>query len=319
MRILVIGCGSIGTRHIKNLLALGYGHLVVYDADKAVKQAVAARFGLVACESVAKALDGTDMALVCTPADSHVALALLALRKMNAVFIEKPLSASMRGVEKLRKSGGKRVTVGFNVRFHPMVLAIKDRLENMGTIYSAHMEYAYFLPDARKGSFAAGYSAKKEKGGGVILDHLHEIDYGIALFGKVRSVFGSAQKISDLDIQTEDTADIVLRFKKGFACSLHLDYLQREYSRSVKIVAEKGVIEGNFATGSLKITQYGTKAITKKFHKGFDETYKDELRHFIDCLNRRTSPAVSVHDAIHSLKVALAVKRSVAQQKVIKL
>src|SRR5580698_3994301 len=316
MRILVIGCGSIGTRHIKNLLALGYRDLLVYDADEAVKHAAAARFGITACETVAKALDETDMALVCTPADSHVSLALLALRKMNAVFIEKPLSASMRGVEKLRKAAGKRVTVGFNVRFHPMVSAIKQLLPAIGTIYSAHMEYAYFLPAARKGSFRTGYSAKKAQGGGVILDHLHEIDYGIALFGKVHSVFGSAQKISNLDIQTEDTADIVLRFEKGFSCSLHLDYLQREYSRSVKIVAEKGVIEGNFAAGSLKFIHYGKGTTVKRFGKGFDNTYKDELRRFIACLKRRAAPAVGVDDAIHSLKVALAVKRSAAQRKV---
>lgn len=319
MRILIIGCGSIGTRHIRNLLAMGYKDLVVYDTDKKVKEAVAARFKINACDTVTKALDETDVVMICTPADSHVPLALLALKKKNAAFIEKPLSTSMKGVEKLRKSGGKRVMVGFNVRFHPMVLAIKNLIGKMGTIYSAHMEYAYFLPDARKGTYASGYAAKKGQGGGVILDHLHEIDYGISLFGRVRSVFGSAQTISKLDIQTEDTADVVLGFKRGFACSLHLDYLQKAYSRSVKIVTKKGIIEGNFATGILKVTEYGKKVTTKKFQKGFNETYKHELRHFIGCLKKRARPAIDVGEATHSLKVALAIKRSVAEEKVIAL
>jgi predicted dehydrogenase len=318
MRILIIGCGSIGSRHIRNLISMGYKNLVVYDADEKVKKAVAAQFGITACNSVARALDETDMALVCTPADSHVRLALLALKKNNAAFIEKPLSASMNGVTKLRKYAGRRVSVGFNVRFHPMVLAIKNLIGTMGKIYSAHMEYAYFLPGARKG-YLAGYAGKKAKGGGVILDHLHEIDYGISLFGRVRSVFGTAQKISDLDIQTEDTADIVLRFKKGFVCSLHLDYLQRAYSRSVKIVAANGVIEGDFASGILKVAKYGSKARTSRFPKGFDETYKRELRHFIGCLHKRTKPAIDVEEAVHSLQVALAIKRSVAQERVVEL
>jgi predicted dehydrogenase len=318
MRILIIGCGSIGTRHIRNLIAMGHKNLLVYDADAGVKRAAAARFGIASCESVARALDETDIALICTPADSHVRLALLALRKKNAAFIEKPLSTSMKGVEELRKSAGSRVAVGFNVRFHPMVLAIKNLIASMGKIYSAHMEYAYFLPAARAG-YVAGYAGRTEKGGGVILDHLHEIDYGISLFGRVRSVFGAAQKISDLDIQTEDTADVVLRFESGFVCSLHLDYLQRAYSRSVKIIAENGVIEGNFATGRLKVAKYAGKTRTARFPKGFDETYKRELRHFIQCLRKRTKPAIGVEEAVHSLKVALAIKRSVALGRVVEV
>lgn len=319
MKFLIIGCGSIGARHICNLIEMGYKDILVYDTDKRIREAVAEKYKINACDSVGKTLDKTDMTIICTPADSHVTLALLALKKKNAVFIEKPLSTSMKGVDELQKIGGKRVMIGFNVRFHPMVKAIKNLIENIGKIYSAHLEYAYYLPDARKGNYASGYAAKKNLGGGVILDHLHEIDYGISLFGKVHSVFGSAQRISKLKIETEDTADLILQFIKGFTCTLHLDYLQRKHSRSIKIVAEKGVIEGTFTTGILKFTECDKKTVTKIFDKGFDDTYRDELQHFIRCLKKKTKPDVDVQEAIHSLRVALAIKQSIAKNKVIML
>ena len=319
MRILVVGCGSIGTRHIRNLLAMGYKDLVVYDVDEKVRQAVAARYRISACNSVRRELDRTNMAMICTPANTHVPLALLGLSKRNAVFIEKPLSTTLAGVDRLKKMARGKVMIGFNVRYHPMVLALKRLVGTMGQIYSAHMEYAYYLPGARARPYASGYAAKKAQGGGVILDHLHEIDYAIALFGAVRSVFASAQKVSKLNIQTEDTADIVLRFKAGFTCSVHLDYLQRTYSRAIKIVAEHGVVEGNFATGILSVKRYDKKAMTRRFPKDFDDTYKQELRHFINSLNKGKKPDIGVEEALPSLKVALAAKKSVLMRKVISL
>ena len=178
------------------------------------------------------------------------------------------------------------------------------------------MEYAYYLPDARKNNYKVGYAARKELGGGVVFDHLHEIDYGIFLFGDIYSVFGTAERISTLDINTEDTADLVLRYKKGFNCTLHLDYLQRNYSRTIKIIAENGIIEGNFSTGILTYIHYGKKTSITRCNKGFDSTYKEEIRHFIKSQKSKTMPIIDIEEAIHSLKVALAIKRSIKNKKV---
>jgi predicted dehydrogenase len=75
------------------------------------------------------------------------------------------------------------------------------------------------------------YTAKRETGGGIILDASHELDYIRWLLGEVREVFCFAGKLSSLEVETEDTAEIVLRFENGAMAGVHLDFVQRAYSR----------------------------------------------------------------------------------------
>src|SRR5439155_1168994 len=102
-----------------------------------------------------------------------------------------------------------------------------------GRPLAARAQCGYYLPFWRPDTdYREGYGAKQAAGGGIILDSIHEFDYLTWLLGLPREVFAYAGKVSTLEIDTEDTADVLMRFDYGTVANVHLDYLQRTYRRA---------------------------------------------------------------------------------------
>lgn len=326
---LVIGCGSIGKRHISNLKQLGVEDVIVQDVSIARCQEVAQEFGIKTFIDVEEAiLQKPEVALVCTPTSLHIQPAILAAQKGCHLFIEKPLSHSMQGVHELLnivKKNNLITLVGCNMRFHPGVAGMKALLDKgkIGRVLCARLQGGSYLPDWHPWEdYRLSYSARKELGGGVILDGIHELDYIRWFLGEVEEVSCVAGKLSELEIETEDMAEILLKFSSGAVAEVHLDYLQRAYSRSCQLIGEEGTILWDFNENDIKYYLAESKEwqiCPLEREPDVNRMYIEEMKHFIACLSGKENPAQDVFQGKKALQIALAARDSSARGRTIRL
>jgi predicted dehydrogenase len=173
-------------------------------------------------------------------------------------------------------------------------------------LYFAEIEVGQYLPLWRPLSdYRISYSARKELGGGVALDLSHEIDYMRYLFNDPVSWKVLRSKVTDLDIDTDDLFKGIYRFSSGFMCSVHLDYIRRNKKRGIKIVGSEGALECDFIGKYINFQKNsGETAIIEDAHLfDVDESYKNELNYFMDCLEKDKPPQISLNDGLEALKL----------------
>ena len=322
MKFLVVGCGSIGERHIKNLNKLGPrgGVDKIFAYDKNVKRLaeLEKKYDIKICHSLDAGLtESPNAVLVCTPTNTHISVAMRALKQNCHIFIEKPISHNMVSVDKFlttAKRQNRIIAVGYNMRFHPGLQLVKKMLgsNKFGKVLVARAEYGQYMPDWRpQQDYKKIYSAKKFEGGGIILDASHEIDYIMWLLGDVKELMCQADKVSDLKIDVEDAADILIRFNSGALANIHLDALQKYYARSCKLICEKGIIVWDYPKNIVEV--FSAKTCQRKIFKiksDSNDMYLAEITHFIDCIRNKKRPIVTGDDGKKTLEIALAAKKS---------
>ena len=329
MKILVIGCGSIGKRHIRNIKALIAGNIVAYDIDPKRCSEVEQKYGIVSYNDLEEALSQKpDVAFICTPSSLHVAPALAAAQKGCHLFIEKPLSHSLDNVDELIEivaQKGLVTLVGCNLRFHPGIATIKDLLakQMIGKVICARVQAGQYLPDWHPGEdYRSGYSANKSLGGGTILDSIHQIDYVRWFLGDVLQIFCISSKYSSLEIDTEDMAEMLISFQSGAIAEIHLDYIQRFYGHSCHIIGEQGTILWDIHDKQVKLYSADIKqwaSYPEKPDYDINEMYIDEMRHFLKCLDGEAVSMQDVKAGKKALEIALAAKESASMGKPIQL
>jgi predicted dehydrogenase len=317
--VLVVGGGSIGQRHIGNLRTLGVRELSVCDPDPERRAALESEHAVTTYTSFEEALASANplAVLICTPPHLHVELAIRAVESGAHVFIEKPLSNSMDGVDRLIQEAESRqriVQVGYNWRFHDGLRKIKELLDAgaIGRVMWARAETGQYLPEWRPQlDYRQNYTARRAMGGGIILDGSHEIDYVRWLLGEVAQVYCQAGTLSDLEVDVEDTASIILTFESGCVGEVHLDFVQRARARNCKIVGTEGTIIWDHITGSLMIFAAGNLS-WRSFDLDPDPNakYLAEMDDFMRCAIGEHEPVVGLHAGVRVMEIALAALES---------
>lgn len=326
---LVIGCGSIGKRHIKNLCALGVSDILAFDLRADRREEVTSTLGVCAVENLEAGWErGCHVVIVAAPTTFHVPFALQSASRHCHLFVEKPLSHDLTGVQELLETvqHNRLVTlVGCNMRFHPGLRMLSNLLADrvIGNVIAARVEVGHYLPDWHPWEdYRQTYSARCELGGGVILDAIHEIDYIRWLLGEVVGANCVTGKLSQLEIDTEDVAAIVVRFESGVVGEIHLDYVQRAYRRTCQIIGEDGTLHWDYTAGEVRWFSAQTKQWKVYSNPpGWDpnQMYLDEMKHFLRCLAGEEEPALDVFEAAEVLRIALAAKESARQQRWIEI
>ena len=300
MLFLVVGCGSIGKRHIRNLKALKAGNIIAQDISPEQLSEVKQKYGVEVYENVDDALSQKpDIVFICTPTSLHIAPALAAARRGCHLFIEKPISHSLEGVNELIEivsQKGLVTLVGCNMRFHPAIILMKELLdkESIGKVICARLQSGEYLPGRHPWEdYRQGYGANEDLGGGVILDSIHEIDYITWYLGDVSQVFCFSGKLSSLEIDTEDTAEILLQFRSGAIAEVHVDYIQRSYGRSCQVIGEEGTILWDINERQVELYSAETgewKTFPQAVDYDMNEMYIEELKHFLQCIEGKSNP-----------------------------
>ena len=307
--ILIAGFGSIGRRHLRNLKALGHKNFVLYRTGKSTLpddeiKDIPTEYDL------DKALAYKPVAtIIANPTALHMPVALAAAKVGSHLFLEKPVSHSMEGVEDLRRFVHKNnliVMVGFQFRFHPFLRKIKQLLEKnrIGQVVNVQAHWGEYLPDWHTWEdYHQSYSAKAKLGGGVLLTLSHPFDYLRYLLGEVESVSAVQSQSGGLGIDVEDNADVLLHFKSGVIGNVHLDYIQHPSEHFIRIIGQKGEIYKRLDSDD------------------FDrnEMFLDEMRHLLSCINKNEQPLCTIKDGIAALQIVLAAKQSASAKRLIKL
>lgn len=320
MKFLVVGCGSIGQRHIRNLLSLSVGEVIACDMRQDRLQTLSERYGLRTYTDVEQALKQRVTAvLICAPTSLHIPIALSAAKRGLHLFIEKPLSHTLDGVDQLARvtlTKGLTALVGCNMRFFPTIKLVKDLIDGgrIGRVLAAKASWGFYLPywhpddDYRK-----NYTARSSLGGGIILDNVHEFDYLRWMLGEVKEVSCFLDKLSNLEIDTEDVAEILLRFESKALASIHFDCLQPTYRRSCEVIGEEGIIIADVIEQKVELLtkkQNQWQIFSENIKADINQMYIEEMKHFIKCIEGRDTPMLDIAGAKRVLEIALAAKKS---------
>jgi predicted dehydrogenase len=328
MNIAVIGCGSIGKRHMKNILGLGEGHQIkAYDARPDRREEVRGNFPEVDVVDTSKGLFGnSEIAFICVPTAYHLEAVQAAIEAGCHIFMEKPISHSMNGVKEFLKVCEDRrltVAVGYNLRFHPGILMCKKILdeERIGKVYSVRAEFGQYLPDWHPWErYQDFYMSKLTMGGGVLLDATHDIDYLHWFFGEIEEVAGYCLKSSNLEIESDDLVEAIVRFKSGLRGSIHLDLIQRMPRREFVAIGERGTLLWSHTENQVKLFEVGNdqwEIFPYQFNP--NQTYVNEIKDFLSAVKEGREPAVPGRKAYHCLEVAEAIRHSAEHMRFVRV
>ena len=332
MNILVVGTGSIGKRHIANLLALGvdvraFSYRAAAGDSSSQPVLLDPRVRLVGDLAQALASD-VHAVVVANRTDQHLAVALQAVRLGKHVFIEKPLAASLAQVKELVGAvcdQGLVVEAGFMLRHHPNLRWMQSYLGSgaLGELMHLRASVGQWLPDWRPGTdHRQGYGAFRAQGGGVIFDLIHELDLVHWLVGPVVDVSAMTRVVPALEIETEGVAQIGLRMASGVLAQVHLDYVRPGYGREMELVGRHGVLSWDYTKGTVSLARSGAAPeVVHRVPDGFERNtlFRDHMAHF---LQRIETPALEASsplaDAVSVLRIALAAHQSDRERRFVR-
>lgn len=319
-KVLVVGSGSIAKRHITNLRNL-FPHVSVICVGASGRMLDPAEVGASKTASdIATAIgQKPDFAVVASPAPYHLSHADELLAANIPVLIEKPLCTSVRECEDMdlrRHTAG--IGVAYNLRFMPAAQTVKKLLDDgvVGPISTAFAEVGQFLPDWRPGSdYRKGVSARSELGGGALLELSHELDYLNWFFGPFFRALGVIRSAGNLEIDVEDTVDVLLQKRGGQLVHVHLDFLQRHPSRHFKAVGATGTIKWDLIAN--KVVLFRSDGSTEQVYAdpNYDrnQMYIDQMIAFIDFVKGAADFESSLDSSMEVMRLVESIRISSEQ------
>ena len=318
MKFLIVGYGSIGRRHLNNLLALGEKDILLYRTHQSTLDEEEIK-NIPVESSLSDALaHHPDAVIIANPTSLHLKTAIPSAEMGCSILMEKPVSHTLDGIADLKKAlqnGGGSFLTGFQFRFNPGLSQIHQWLQEgkIGQVISAHVCWGEYLPNWHPWEdYRKSYSARPDLGGGVVNTLSHPLDYLRWLLGEVEKLSAEVSH-QGLELDVEDTAEINLAFKSGALGHVHLDYVQRPPEHTLKIVGSTGTITWDNAT---TITRCFTP-LKNDWEEvlpppGFERNlmFLAEMKHFIQVAKKQVSPCCTLEDGLAAVKLAQAIYRS---------
>jgi predicted dehydrogenase len=322
VRGLIIGFGSIGKRHARNIRRLQpHAALTVLRRSDAIDPDEAA-LGVTRTTSLDEALrEKPQFAVVANPSSRHAEVLLPLLQAGVACYIEKPVVTNAADVGRLRallhSASPVPVTfAGCNLRFLPSLAKLRALLAagKIGRPVRASLQVGQWLPDWRPHQdYRRSYSADAAEGGGVMLDLIHEIDVARWLFGEFDQVKAVAGKFSMLEINAEDSACILLaKAESGPLTAINLDYVSRRRVRRYEIVGDVATLAWDLATQTLDLITAEAVQRVDTGEAGYDvaETYVHAMQEFLQCVHDSQPTSQGLADGLLTTELALRARAS---------
>ena len=251
-----------------------------------------------------------EIAYVCNPSSLHVAVTRACLLAGCDIFLEKLIANSLDGTTELIElaRAHKRICmVGYQLRFHPCILRLTEIVRSgvLGTPLSVRATIGEYLPDWHPyEDYRTTYAARADLGGGVVVTQIHEFDYLYSLFGLPSRIYALGGHWSDLEIDVEDTASVLMEAKLGsriLPIHLHQDYLQSPPSQQCEVIGDKGRAVMDLRDLSVSLYKLGEPEPEVFRVENFDRNnlFLDQARHFLHCVETREKPIVDITDGIH--------------------
>lgn len=335
MKALFIGLGSIGQRHLnnfKNIIGAKAEILVYRETDRNVliKNGIGTpcvslqhHYGFNQIRSLDDGLkEKPDIIFVTNPSSKHLEVALKAAQHGCNLFIEKPLSHTLHGVDLLSQIVNSQdliVTTGYQTRFHPCYKFVAQILseKEYGDVVSASFEWGTYLPNHHPyEDYRRGYAAKRSMGGGVVLGLSHEIDMICSFWGQPEELFAVGGKLSSLEMDAEDTVSVLMGFKRDtiiFPVTLFLSYAQAKEVRKFRIQLEDALMVSDLSNNRVRLFGNKGEIITQKDFPDLkrNDLFMEEMREFISAVKNKRQSSISLYDGIETLKLAMRIKEAI--------
>ena len=321
---MVVGLGAAGRRHAQTLKACLPEVRVVavsHTADPVP------HVDLVVPGINDALQEQPQVAVIAGPATTRVEVALRLARAGVHLLLEKPVSVDLDGVHRLETIAtgkGLTVAVGYNLRFFRPMLATKALVDEgvVGPLCSARLEVGQYLPDWRPGAdYRTSVSARRALGGGALLELSHELDYVRWVMGQPTSVWASLARLGALELDVEDTVEMVVTFESGAMASIHQDMLQRPAVRSARFVGDCGSIVTDLLSGTVTVSTPGQvpRLVNDPARADVSLTYVSQMEDFLAAITESRQPRVPLAEGIGALELATAALASARQGREVTL
>ncbi|NCO39761.1 MAG: hypothetical protein AUJ96_21630 [Armatimonadetes bacterium CG2_30_66_41] len=315
MHILIIGVGSIGERHLRNLLRSDGVRCSFAEPSLTQREKIAGDYQVARTFASWEEADLSefDGVVICTPTDLHVPIMARLVDAGIPVLSEKPLAMKLEGVEELKRKIRKRSAVAgvaFCLRHHPLLAEIKERIVNgeLGTVRVASQYSGQYWPRMRKG-WPPAYAQSRETGGGAIPDHLvHSINLLEWYFGPTTSVSALQRHLELPDIATEDFGTVTMRFAEGQVGQLTLCLFQRDTLSRLQVIGDAGTARCDMGADRLELFDDDADAWKPGRAQTVDrdDLFLLQAQHFLDCIRGEAEPRCTVEEAEQTLRTVLA-------------
>lgn len=315
LRVLLVGCGSVGKRHARVLEQLGVRQFLACDPDPAQLSSLLLQHpAITPCESFEAGLHlEPDAVFVLTPPSLHVPMATEAIRAGRHVFIEKPISDNLDGIDELAllaQERNKHVMIGLCFRFHEGILKAKELLDGgvIGRLICVRAMVGEHLPDVRP-DYKRLFSSRAYGA----FDLMHDLDLALWYANQpVRAVKGLYGSYSDIGIDAPDLVEILIDFENRCMASVHLDFFQRPRRRRIELIGTAGVICVDLASWdeyTVSFFKTGDANWQKESRPAKrDDMFLAEDKAFLLSLLNGREPGCGIEEACKSLRVILAVQ-----------
>ena len=343
MKALILGLGGVGQRHLRNLLALrpqikisAVRHLnrtfeVGFDMQANRITDINQKYSIELMPDLEAATAwNPDFAVVASPTSAHLTQAGFLVENNIPVFLEKPIAAEWAGVPELVELSIREKTpvmVGYMMRFHPGVQMLLQKISErcLGNLYAAHIELGSYMPSWHNyEKYNDFYAGRSDLGGGAVLSEIHEIELMQAMFGLPQRLWSLGGKLSDLNIDVEDTVRVLMDYrvdKRPLPVTLGMSFVQRPMGRSITLWGEEGKLQWDMMTQTLAHWDETGKEPELFEFPDFErnQMFVSELEHFLACLENGEEPLTSLQRVAGSQLMAVKIKESLGAGGIVEI
>jgi predicted dehydrogenase len=318
-RVLVIGVGSIGERHLRCFQMTGRAEVSICEKNETLRSTVAANYDVrhAYANLDAGLSDPHDAVVICTPAQLHIPLAQQCAEANLHLLIEKPLAIRPDGVDKLRQIVSQRglaCAVAYVTRMHPALSAMKRAIDagRFGPPVQFVACGGQHFPKYRP-AYREIYYADHAQGGGAIQDALtHTLNAGQWLVGNIDRVAADAAHQVLEGVSVEDTAHVLARHGRVIG-SYTLNQYQAANESTITVICQGATVryEGHHVRWRWLVEPDGDWEGEVFPKLAQDDLFVAQANHFLDVIEGREPPHCSLDEGLATLKAVMAIQRAV--------
>lgn len=328
-KLVVVGAGSIGRRHARiarTLIPKAEIYVLRHSAGSDIPPEADGCFYDLEDAIAFK----PDAAIIANPATCHAQVACRFAANGVHLLVEKPLADRTEAVGDLLdicRRSGIVILVGYNLRFLPSLQHFRSLIAAgfIGYVLCVRAEVGQYLPSWRSNTdYRATVSARKELGGGVLLELSHEIDYLRWIFGEAYWVHAILRRQSSLEIDVEDTAQLTMGLRSASGeperlVTLNMDFIRRDTTRQCLAIGDKGTLRWNALAGTVEHfkSEADDWSVVFRHTPARDDSYIAEWKHFLACIDDNIVPAISGEDATAVLEIIDAARKSAQTERAV--
>lgn len=303
----LIGFGSIGERHFQNIEKVLREKGITYSIDlirssrsKKIDTNIEGRVRNV-FYSHKDAPNNYDVIFITNPTHLHFETIKCFSQKTKHMFIEKPVFDKIDiNIKELALKKDSIYYVACPIRYTNVIQYLKKHC-NLEKVYCARVICSSYLPEWRPHiDYRSTYSAKKEQGGGVSIDLIHEWDYLSYLFAQPSKIFNIRGKFSELEINSDDLSIYIAQYK-NMAVEVHLDYFGRKPIREIQLFTAEDTIIGDLLNSEIRFLKSGK---VEKFKESRNDFQLKEIQYFFNLLEGKEQNTNDIYAALNTLKIA---------------